>query len=542
MNYAEDRLDRKARGTGLWDDFSQALERSDDVLLGRTLRDCGWIRHAAFHYSRAWQAEADRVGDYAQMVELAGFPELGVLALLHYRMRGSLMEVDDERFSLCIINDALWLQKEAPEAHCGCGLKQCGQSLCSVPMTGLEPVLEAIQTYVNELSSRTMPTAYGVLSALSKNQTLTFSDDIPELLKFWKSESSTADDYSALSPVLQLLLLKQLYLVLPTLAAEAVVHLRVNQRQMAIDYKSHNAYHVLIQSVVLGERIKPHRIRTMPAYHVPVWDVLWGLDGRHGQLCRDWHHPQAAAGVMTHFTHCINMCKDLSSTMGTIPRLLIMPSTNKPLFVVGDSHVLSIAWQTIRLPNGEYRTLVPVVVTGLKAWHCRIETRFFTHSLLNLLLKRLPPTDYVLLSAGEIDCREGLGGPQLEGYTVVNKEHAHRTVHEFVTSLSALQPLKVLVMPVCPHAHRSNKNGKALGRAVRRQITELWNENLRTQLPFENVDILNYEGDLYNTGYVLQPAFNADGTHMNSAFLPCLEKSLDVVLSMKAADAVDSTP
>ena len=70
MNYAEDRLDRKARGTGLWDDFQAALRRNDHVLLGRTLRDVGWIRHAVFHYSLA----PNSVGDYAQMAELAGFP------------------------------------------------------------------------------------------------------------------------------------------------------------------------------------------------------------------------------------------------------------------------------------------------------------------------------------------------------------------------------------------------------------------------------------------------------------------------------------
>ena len=113
-------------------------------------------------------------------------------------------------------------------------------------------------------------------------------------------------EYRSLAPVLQLLLLKQLYLVLPTLAAEAVVQLQVNQRQMAIDFKSHNAYYVLIQLVVLGERIKLHRRKSMPTYHVPVWDVLWGHDGRHGQA-RPWG--TAPADVMAHFTKCLEACK-----------------------------------------------------------------------------------------------------------------------------------------------------------------------------------------------------------------------------------------
>jgi hypothetical protein len=181
MNYAEDRLDRKSRGTGLWDDFSHALEQNDDVLLGRTLRDCGWVRHAAYHYGRAWRNEStmsdERIGDYAQMVELAGFPEIGILALLHYRMRGEVLgggggaNEEEERTQCATIDDPLWLQQDSPVNDCGCGLKECGQSLCSVPMTGLEPVLEALQSYIIDLPSRTsMPTAYSVLAARAKGQ------------------------------------------------------------------------------------------------------------------------------------------------------------------------------------------------------------------------------------------------------------------------------------------------------------------------------------------------------------------------------------
>jgi hypothetical protein len=186
MNYAEDRLDRKARGTGLWDDFQQALRQNDNVLLGRTLRDVGWIRHAVFHYSQG------DVGDYAQMTELAGFPEIGVLALLHYRNRGSLHPMPQERQPHPVMDDPSWLQQRAPQGHCGCGLDGCGQSLCAVPMIGLKPVLEALETYTQSLAKRTMPTAHEVLTAMSSwNYTnITCSDDVPELLQFWKEDSS----------------------------------------------------------------------------------------------------------------------------------------------------------------------------------------------------------------------------------------------------------------------------------------------------------------------------------------------------------------
>jgi hypothetical protein len=515
MNYAEDRLDRKARGTDLWEDFRVALCQNDHVLLGRTLRDAGWIRHAVFHYSHGVQQ--GNVGDYAQMAELAGFPEIGVLALLHYRNRGIVKTFDDCKLDLsAAADDPLWLQQEAPEGHCGCGLDECGQSLCEIPMIGLEPVLEALQSYIQGLSYRAMPTAHEVLTATAKNERLSCSDDIHELLQFWKTDSI---EYRSLSPVLQLLLLKQLYLVLPTLAAEAVLLLQVDQRKMAIDFKSHNAYHVLIQAVVLGERIKPYRRRTMPDYHVPVWDILWGHDGRHGQV-NLW---SPAADLVQHFQKCLEVCQRNEY----VPKLFI--STNRrPLYVVGDSHVLSTAWQTIRLSDGEYLTLVPVTVTGLKAWHCRPETRFFTHSLLKVLLQRLLPTDCILFSAGEIDCREGLGGPQLEGYATIDEQHVRRTVLAFVNALTLLQPtVTIWVLPVCPHVHRSDRNGKAVGRAARRQVTQMWNEQLRRALPCGNIKLLDYEKSLLgDSGYVLKQAYNADGTHMNSAFLRCLENAM----------------
>ena len=86
-----------------------------------------------------------------------------------------------------------------------------------------------------------------------------------------------------LEPVLQLLLVKLLYVTMPALAAEAVVHLQF-ESTLAQDYKSHWAYYVMIRALVLGERIKPHRrLKMSNQYHVPVWDLLWNTDQRLDQ-------------------------------------------------------------------------------------------------------------------------------------------------------------------------------------------------------------------------------------------------------------------
>mmetsp|Transcript_8229 Transcript_8229/g.11953 ORF Transcript_8229/g.11953 Transcript_8229/m.11953 type:complete len:536 (+) Transcript_8229:46-1653(+) len=526
MNYAEDRSDRKGRGSDIFEDFVQAIENRDHGLLGRTLRDNGWNRHAIFHFSKGIVDE-DTLADYAQMAEFGGFPEIGILALLHYRRRGSFIQscALDKWHSDHIMNPS-WLQSDAPKGHCGCGFEDCGKFFCYVPMEGnLDPIFESLQIYFDRLPSRKMPQAHEILVATGKEEEFYFSECIPEILKFWETSSLSAD-ILPLCLLSQMLLLKQAYQLIPALAAEAIVHMQVHKHRISKKYKSHNAYFVLIKAVILGDRIKPSRRSTMKQYHVPIWDVLWGHDGRIGVHCR-WQ--PTSKDIVSHFQQCLEKCK-LEHQPDEIPMkwLLTAPSEIQPLFLVGDSHILSIAWQYLQWNDSDdVRILIPVVVTGLKAWHCRADTRFFTHSLLQILLQRIQHgTNCILFSAGEIDCREGLGGPTLEGYEtdIVKSEHVDRTVIAFVKALTSI-PLKIWILPVAPHIHRSARNGKAVGRAARRYLTQLWNEKLNQILPDSNVNLLDYVKYLHDPGYVLKKIYNADGTHMNSAFLPLLENA-----------------
>lgn len=526
MNYAEDRSDRKGRGNDIFDDFVQAIEKRDHRLLGRTLRDVGWVRHAIFHFSKAIIDE-DTLADYSQMVEFGGFPEIGILALLHYRTGGSFIHsTSSDNWQNDRISNSSWLQSDAPMGHCGCGFSECGKFLCHIPMKGsLEPVFEALRMYFDQLPSRKMPRAYEVLVALGKEEKLSFSDCIPEALKFWEV-SYVSSDIRPVSLLTQMLLLKQAYQLLPNLAAEAIAHMKVHKSYFSNTYKSHNAYFVLIKALVFGERIKPSRRKMMKEYHVPVWDVLWGYDGRRNFRFR-WQ--PSSTHIVAHFRQCLENCNlEFSPEKIRIKWLVTVPSGMHPLFVVGDSHVLSVAWQYVEWNDSDdIRMLVPVIVTGLKAWHCRSDTRFFTHSLFKILLKRLPcETNDILLSAGEIDCREGFGGPLLEGYTIdlVKSEHVDRTVVAYVKALTQI-PIEIWVLPVAPHIHRSSRNGKAAGRAVRRQLMQFWNEKLMQILPDGTTRLLNYANDLHDPGYVLKKIYNADGTHMNSAFLPLLERA-----------------
>ena len=616
MNYAEDRLDRRARGVGIWNEFRQAIQQHDHAVLGRTLRDVGWVRHATYHAGMAWihhhhQEKNDNnndnvddnsdsnttmimlVGDYAQMAEFAGYPEIAILSLFHYWQGGSLKQptttttvtMDDDGVdppSFCDRVGPDWLQQQPPPlGHCGCGANECGRYPCFLPMpaSDLEPILQNVGRYTQTclLARRQMPSAHRVLSILAQRtnrktkkiqtrqqnnatRTTTSNDNpndndddaifgdndnvVPVGLRYWTTHESSSSSSSLL--LLQLLMTKVLYLVLPSLALEGIVRLwstaALHARHMATNYKSHWAYYVLIRSVVLGERIKPHRQKTLPAHHVPVWDIVWGLNARHQEPTTTTRTNKEAPSFWlqwwatdteTRFRDCLGLLSSTTTTTTTThPPIRSPPSS---IVVMGDSHVLSSGWQTIRVPPlGEIRWLIPVAITGLKAWHCRPTTRFFPRSLLTIMLQRLSTntTRSIFMSAGEIDCREGIGGQVLEGYndtqttSALLERHVHNTVEAFVEALVLLPVRVVHVLPVAPHAHRSKRNGKHVGRAVRRRVMALWNDQLRAMLPRGKVVLVDYEKDLVDPGYVLKPIYNADYTHMNSAFLPCLEKAL----------------
>eukprot|EP00928_Gymnodinium_smaydae_P081102 TRINITY_DN64679_c0_g1_i1.p1 TRINITY_DN64679_c0_g1~~TRINITY_DN64679_c0_g1_i1.p1 ORF type:complete len:892 (+),score=132.16 TRINITY_DN64679_c0_g1_i1:53-2728(+) len=84
-----------------------------------------------------------------------------------------------------------------------------------------------------------------------------------------------------------------------------------------------------------------------------------------------------------------------------------------PLYVIGDSHVLSSAWLNVNLPSRDgqstaSRVLVPGVVTGAKVFHLRKESTFYTKFAFWDKIAALPPGADVVLVLGEIDCREGI--------------------------------------------------------------------------------------------------------------------------------------
>ena len=253
--------------------------------------------------------------------------------------------------------------------------------------------------------------------------------------------------------------------------------------------------------------------------------------------------------ISSYCSKILRECSNKRKEEVPLPTIIIQQSTYPPIYVVGDSHVLSLAWQTLYLDTSsgqKQRQFIPFPATGLKAYHTTTP-RFFTHYNLHACLQRLPPScRTIILSAGEIDCREGIGGLLLEGYDQDCSPVIEKTVVEYLKALTELAThynLQVLVMPVAPHAHRSEKNGKSLGRAKRRETMHIWNDILRRELgedkeaaqqnKYNQIFLLDYEEQLRQqngsspVGYVLHPSYNADYTHVNSALVPLVQGAIE---------------
>jgi hypothetical protein len=123
-----------------------------------------------------------------------------------------------------------------------------------------------------------------------------------------------------------------------------------------------------------------------------------------------------------------------------------------PIYIVGDSHVMSPAWGIITV-NGVPRLLIPRLVTGIKHWHLRKDSNFYPKLNFEFAIKNIPDGSDVIFIIGEIDCREGLLlATERDKYKSI-EEGMHRTTSIFMDVLSSLvsrKKIKPYIHPVMP--------------------------------------------------------------------------------------------
>jgi len=92
-----------------------------------------------------------------------------------------------------------------------------------------------------------------------------------------------------------------------------------------------------------------------------------------------------------------------------LPHTLAHAPLEDSIYVCGDSHCMSAAWQVIKVDaHPRPMLLVPRLVTGLKVWHLRPSCRFFPKRNFEAAMRHIPSRANVIFNFGEIDCREGI--------------------------------------------------------------------------------------------------------------------------------------
>lgn len=145
------------------------------------------------------------------------------------------------------------------------------------------------------------------------------------------------------------------------------------------------------------------------------------LDG-HAEAVRGipWHGIEESAEDDALRTDIVmaRLVRRLSELWPPPERALPAGAARAEVFVVGDSHIVSLAWRTVTWPSlGGQVTLRPAYISGLKAFHVgaladrQKPSPFYALDHALKVIAGRHPGATIILVCGEIDCRfeEGIG-------------------------------------------------------------------------------------------------------------------------------------
>eukprot|EP00899_Mesostigma_viride_P020166 jgi/Mesvir1/28150/Mv04715-RA.1 len=204
------------------------------------------------------------------------------------------------------------------------------------------------------------------------------------------------------------------------------------------------------------------------------------------------------------------------------PPHITPPGTAPPLFVAGDSHSTSPGWRSLSL-RGQARRLVPVIVTGLKMWHLREESRFYPKMGFQNAMAALPDGAQVVMLFGEIDCREGLLVAVERCIYETVEEGMRVTIGIYLRVLSRLireRGFEIWVHPVLPVLKETAHIVAPFNALLREMVTDAMRGQPRLHW-------LEFVGELVTGAGVLQASLQLDGTHINPAYLTHVQRGLD---------------
>ncbi|CAE7449251.1 Aste57867_8367, partial [Symbiodinium microadriaticum] len=234
--------------------------------------------------------------------------------------------------------------------------------------------------------------------------------------------------------------------------------------------------------------------------------------------------PLHSTNIRNEHAYYMCICQVLSAMQDPLTPLRYSPFSTaimdaKPLYVVGDSHSLSSAWTVISF-GGENRIIVPKLVTGLKQYHLRSESDFYTKESFNKTIASIPAGAEVIFLVGEIDCREGLlVAVERDVYQSV-EEGMEATVAIFKGVLTALikkKKFKAYIHPILPVLDVTRSIVTTFNMQYERSVAGLQG---CTWLDF-------YSSMLSNDGQHLKEEWQLDGTHVHPSYVALIERCLN---------------
>jgi len=190
------------------------------------------------------------------------------------------------------------------------------------------------------------------------------------------------------------------------------------------------------------------------------------------------------------------------------------------IYVCGDSHSMSSAWQMLNIKGNDKPCLIfPKLVTGLKCWYLRDEGRFYPKRNFEFAVNSMPDGASAVFLFGEIDCRDGiLLAVEKCKYKNID-EGISIIIDHYLKKLSEAalrKKLRVYVHPVAPVLNPTRTMVKKFNTMLRDRVNE-----------HATLHFLDFFGDLLDSNGSFNLKYALDGTHMSAAYCPLLEKALE---------------
>jgi hypothetical protein len=218
----------------------------------------------------------------------------------------------------------------------------------------------------------------------------------------------------------------------------------------------------------------------------------------------------------------------VSQLMSYVDKQLPLPNAGcRPLYVCGESHSMSPAWQVIRFGE-EHRTMTPVLVTGLKCWHMRDESDFYPTANFKNAISSIPDNEQVVFMFGEIDCREGIW-LAVEKCRYKDIDHGIEVAIDiYLKKLQEIQRkhgFDIYVHPVLPVLDPTRETVKKFNFILIKKLHQI---NSKISDSKKQLKWLSFFDELLTLDRTkLRKEFELDGTHIHPSYIHLLEKALN---------------